>query len=183
MESPKHEEWAITRYVLSQSPEGSEVEHAEKVASQRVMGTKYDIWDVWTNDHRWWVITCPTNLYSQDSFPSMDFALTFHIGLTMRVWSKDRPDIDDEEEGRARSAWRRWKQAAEALQEAEEAEAFQAVGMRCRESLLAFVREIGSEEMLPEGETPPKRGSFVQWAEIIAGAVAAGPRSDRLRHT
>jgi hypothetical protein len=180
MESPEHEKQAITRYVLSQSPEDTEVEHAEKMASQRVMGTKYDIWDVRTNDGRWWIITSPTNLYSQDDFQSMDFALTFHTGLTMRVWSKDRPDVGDEEEGRARGAWRRWTQAAEALQEAEEAEAFQAVGMRCRESLLSFVRGVGTDEMVPDGETPPKKGSFVQWSEVIANAVAAGSRSDRL---
>lgn len=181
MESPEHEKLAISLYVLGQSPDGTSVDHAEKMASQRVMGTKYDIWDVHTNDGRWWVITNPTNLYSQENFQSMDFALTFHIGLTMRVWSKDRPDLSEEDEGRLKGAWRRWTQAAEALQQSEEAEEFQAVGVRCRQSLLSLVREIGADEMVLPNGSPPKHDDFGHWSEIIANFFTGGSRSSRMR--
>ena len=46
------------------------VEHAEKIKSERVYGTDYDAWDVHTNQGRWWVITNPTNLYSQTLMPT-----------------------------------------------------------------------------------------------------------------
>lgn len=52
----------------------AKVLHAEKIASERVMGRDYDVWDVPTNekiDNRWWVVTSPRNLYSQRLMPSI----------------------------------------------------------------------------------------------------------------
>lgn len=49
------------------------------------MGDPYEMWDVTTDQDRWWVITNPTNLYSQQHFPSLDYTLSFHIGLMARV--------------------------------------------------------------------------------------------------
>ena len=34
-----------------------------------------------TTKGRWWVITNPTNLYSQELFPSLDYAISFHVGV------------------------------------------------------------------------------------------------------
>jgi hypothetical protein len=63
-----------------------EVVHlAQKVYSEQLHTVTHDIWDVHTDRGRWWVITNPTKLYSQDQFPNMDLALTFHIGLCMRI--------------------------------------------------------------------------------------------------
>jgi hypothetical protein len=75
MRSPEYQKRAIRDYVLSQSPPETTIGHLEKVASQRILGHKHDIWDVHASDGRWWVITDPTNLYSQDQFPGMDETL------------------------------------------------------------------------------------------------------------
>jgi hypothetical protein len=55
-----------------------------------------------------------------------------------------------------RIALRRWTQAAESLDSADEAEEFQAVGMRCRESLIAMVRAIAQPTMVPKGTEEPR---------------------------
>lgn len=182
MKSPEHEKRLIERYIENEASDET-ITHLEKIASQRVFGRKYDIWDVHTDVARWWVITQPINLYSysQANFPSMDFALTFHIGLTARVMARSEPDISEEERDLSPGAWRRWSQAADALSEADEAEEFQAVGMRCRECLLTFSREIARNEMVPRGETAPKRGDFVHWSEYIANTIASGPSSEQVR--
>jgi hypothetical protein len=61
------------------------VERLEKVASERILGRDREVWDVHTDRDRWWVITEPTNLYSQKQFPSLDVALSFHVGVIARV--------------------------------------------------------------------------------------------------
>ena len=85
----EEEAQGIRDYVEGQSRRNkAKVLHAEKLASERVMGRDYDVWDVHTNekvDNRWWVVTSPTNLYSQRLMPSMDYVLSFHIGVMLRV--------------------------------------------------------------------------------------------------
>jgi hypothetical protein len=46
--------------------------------------------------------------------------------------------------------WRLWEGAVESYDTAEEAEDFQAVGMKCRESLIQFVRSLAKPEMVPK---------------------------------
>jgi hypothetical protein len=62
-----------------------QVVHLEKAASELVGPIRHDIWDVHCTDSRWWVITEPANLNSQEDFKSRDVALTFHIGLSIRM--------------------------------------------------------------------------------------------------
>ncbi len=183
MHSPEHERRAIVEYWESQSSPDEHVEHAEKVHTESLRGgQKYDIWDVHATDGRWWVITKPTNLYLQEQFPSMDFALSFHIGLGHRVvFGEKRTHETDEQRDRVSTAFRRLEQADDALSAASEAEEFQAVGMRCRECLLAFIREATTDDMVPEGEEVPKRGAFIQWSGLLASAIASGPSASRLR--
>ncbi|MCA1668670.1 MAG: hypothetical protein LC793_14985, partial [Thermomicrobia bacterium] len=157
------------------------IQHLEKVASERIYGERYDVWDIHTDVGRWWVITRPTNLYSQDEFKSMDYAFSFHVGLTTRMMARNHPQVPDEERDRLATSWRRWIQSADALDHADEAEEFQSVGMRCRECLLAFIREVASDEMVPEGESPPKRADFIHWSEHIADTIASGSGSADLR--
>src|SRR5690349_12490645 len=88
MDSPAHERVAIRHYLASQAPD-EKVVHLERVASERVIGQDHDVWDVHTNKERWWVITGPTNLYAQTQFPSMDVALSFHVGLMARIQERD----------------------------------------------------------------------------------------------
>src|SRR3546814_13390396 len=61
------------------------VQHAEQIKTERVMGTDYSVWDVHTNLNRWWVITNPTNLYSQVLMHSIDYPMSFTIGLMARA--------------------------------------------------------------------------------------------------
>jgi hypothetical protein len=83
----------ILRYWLSQSPEDDQLIHIEKSASERVGSVPHEIWDVHATSGRWWVITNPTNLYSQDDFRSRDEALTFHVGLAVRMITYNDPSI------------------------------------------------------------------------------------------
>jgi hypothetical protein len=176
----EHEERTVREYFESQSPD-EPVQHVEKLHSEVVMGRRVDVWDVHTSLGRWWVLTNPTNLYSQEHFPSMDYLISFHIGLMARVFARAARESPGPVRVRAAAAWRRWKQATEALDEAEEAEDFQAVGMRCRECLLEFIRAIADDSMIPEGEERPKLADFVGWSERAAETLAQGGSADRVR--
>ncbi|PYV11318.1 MAG: hypothetical protein DMG07_19525, partial [Acidobacteria bacterium] len=66
------EERAIREYVEWQA-RGEKVTHAEKIMTERLRDRRLDAWDVRTNKERYWVITNPRNLYSQELFPSLDY--------------------------------------------------------------------------------------------------------------
>jgi hypothetical protein len=170
MESPEHERAAIEGYMASQAYD-EKVVHLEKVASERVIGQDHGVWDVHTDKARWWVITEPTSLYAQSEFPSMDVALSFHVGLTGRVRQRAQ---SPEQEAPFAEAWRKWKQAAEVLNSGDEAEAFQSVGMYCRESLIAFVRTASEVVPLPPEVTRPYAADVKGWADVLGNVVAAG---------
>jgi hypothetical protein len=180
MDSPDREIQHIVDYMASQVSDEA-VEHLEKVASESVYGRRHDVWDVHTDKDRWWVITNPTNLYTQKQFPSMDIAISFHIGLMARVLARSAYTIPDEENQKFAHAWRCWRQAGEAFEEADEAEEFQAVGMRCRESLIAFVKEASSQVAISEGTSAPKASDYVGWSNLIADTIASGASADRRR--
>jgi hypothetical protein len=120
-------EKAIRDYVESQARD-EKVRHAERITTEFVMGRKLEGWDVRTNKGRWWVITQPTNLYSQKVFPSLDYTISFHVGVTTRMMSQPDAGVPVVEKAMMLPAWRRWEQAAEALEEADEAEEFQSLG-------------------------------------------------------
>lgn len=166
----------ITSYVESQSPDGVTVTHATRLDSKRHAHKTYDLWDVDTSDGMsWWVFTNITNLYDQAKFPDADEAFTFHLGLMRRLIEGQEvhaPKAPPAERDRLAAAWRRWQQASEALDKADEAEEFMAVGIRCREALLTFAREVGGPEWVPDGQEAPKRDAFVAWAELVAEKVA-----------
>jgi hypothetical protein len=180
MESPEHERRGVVEY-LEIEAKGELVSRVEKIASERVLGHEYDVWDVETDKGSWWVITNPTNLYSRDEFTSMDHVLSFHIGLMHRVFARQARSASagDEEVDRLRKTWRKWEQAASASEAADEAEHFQAVGVQCRETLLEFVRSVARSNMVVDGDEEPKRGDFVRWSALIAKAIT--PTSPRLR--
>jgi predicted RNA-binding Zn-ribbon protein involved in translation (DUF1610 family) len=171
---------AVSDYVETQA-RGEKVLHAEKVKSEHILGRDYVCWDVHTKKDRYWVITSPSNLYSQRYFPSLDFTLSFHVGVTARIVARSRGAPDDAQKARLTPAWRRWEQAAETLDMAEEAEDFQAVGVKCRECLIQFARSLAKLEMVPPGEDAPQRSNFISWSELIANAVAGGGSAERIR--
>jgi hypothetical protein len=172
MESPEHEARQIRLYVEGQTDE--QVTELEKIASERVLGETHDVWDVRTDKGRWWVVTGLTNLYQFDTFPSMDQVLSFHVGLTARVAERQRKEIPEDKRYRLPGAWRRFSQAVDGYNAANEAEEFQAVAMRLRECLLAFIRDVADERLVPEGRTPPKIGDFLHWSELIAESISKG---------
>jgi hypothetical protein len=171
---------AVSDYVATQARD-EKVLHAEKVKEEHVLGRDYDCWDVHTDKDRYWVITSPTNLYSQHYFPSLDFTISFHIGVTARVMARSRGAPDDAQRARLTPVWRRWEQAAETLDIAEEAEDFQAVGMKCRECLIQLARSLAKLDMVPPGQDAPQRSNFIAWSELIANTVASSGSAERVR--
>lgn len=171
---------AIASYVEGQSPEES-VTYLERISEERVLARDHIVWDVHTSGERYWVITSPTNLYSQRLFPSADFTLSFHVGLMARVSSQRTSEVSEQEHEHLAVAWRKWTQAAKMLDRSKEAEEFQAVGMRCREALVALVRELSDDSMVPANATAPKAADFIHWTEFIAHAYASGSHNAEVR--
>lgn len=171
---------AIKDYVESQTHD-EKVQHAEKVKTEHLFDSDHDCWDVHTDRDRYWVITSPTNLYSQRYFPSLDFTLSFHIGVTARIIALQRGAPNETQKSRLSPVWRRWEEAAASYDTAEEAEDFQAVGMKCRECLIQLIRSISRAEMVPNGEAEPKRSDVMAWSELIANSIASGNSNDNIR--
>lgn len=180
MKSAASEYERIQEYWDGQCPEDPVI-HLEKAASERVGSVSHDIWDLHADSGRWWIVTNPTNLYSQEDFKSRDVVLTFHVGLTLRMMSRDTVPITESAAALLPAAWRRWDQAVEALQGAREAEDYQAVGMRLRECLVAFAGEIADDVLVPEGTDRPQAANVKAWINLFAGYVAGGPSAAKLR--
>lgn len=177
----ENEALEIKQYVEWQAHGEERVLHVEMVASERIFGRQHDVWDVHTDKERWWVVTGPTNLYSQTLMPSLDYTLSFHIGLMARVAARREPEGSEAEQEFLLVTNRKMVQASEAFDQADEAEEFQAVGMRCRECLLAMVRELTSGTDIAEGQNLPKVADFPAWNERIANAVSPGSSAEHAR--
>lgn len=170
----------VRTYVESQS-RGEKVLHLERMKTEYVHSRRYEVWDVHLEHGRWWVVSSPTNLYPQDLFPSSDYTLSLHIGLTARILSTKHGDTNPAEDERVIGAFRRWEQGYDALARADEAEEFQAVGNHCRMALLELVREVGDPAMVPAGQPAPQRDNFLAWLELIADMIAASSSAQRVR--
>lgn len=144
---------------------------------------RHDIWDVHCSASRWWVVTNPTNLYTQADFKSRDVVLTFHVGLMMRVsYAQEREvPVGPEPADLLPGSWRRWQQAFEAYDSGDEAETFQSVGVRLRECLVSFIGETRSDDLVPDDQTAPKGSDFKAWVELLANFLAPGDGSAKLR--
>ncbi len=105
----EHEADHIAKYVEWQCQKDAErVTYLEKLRTENVFGADYDCWNVRTDKKRYWVITNPTNLYSQDLFPSLDYTLSFHIGL-------DGPRSVPAQGGERGTSWRPARRGFSAL--------------------------------------------------------------------
>jgi hypothetical protein len=176
------EEREIVEYFEAESRKAeAKVQHLELVKTETVWGRTHKVWDVHATDGRWWVITEPTNLYSHSLFPSLDYTLSFHIGLMARVMARQARQANLMNVELFASAWRRWEQAAEAIDLAKEAEDFQAVGMKCRECLLAFARDAQKNISVPEKMEAPKRSDLIHWMELVADQIAGGAHTKEIR--
>jgi hypothetical protein len=157
------------------------VQHAEKIRSERVLGTDHDVWDVHTNLNRWWVITNATNLYSQTLMPSVDYTLSFHIGLMARIQARREPEEDETLQQLVSVTFRKIYQAQLAFDASDEVEDFQAIGLQCREAMTSFVREVLEAGLFDDLEDPPKKGDFVAWSDNVIGARVSGGNAEYVR--
>ncbi|MBO9589442.1 hypothetical protein [Devosia sp.] len=162
----------VTSYFEWQAPE-LKIEFMQKVYAETVIGHRHDVWDIHTNRDRWWVITNPTNLYSQQQFPSMDLAVTFHMGLCLRIPRTGRQASNGRRVLPFGDVWNDLRAASAALGQAHNVADYQTIGVRCREVLLAFVA-IAQDEHDWASEERPKRADFKAWAEIICNTALPG---------
>lgn len=164
----------VKRYMQSEAPDLT-VEFIQKVYSENVMKVRHDVWDVHTNVDRWWVITEPMNLYSQEQFPNMDYALSFHVGLCVRIPRSERQKLPDEPGEVFIACFRGLNEATEALGQAQEMADLQAIGVRCREVLLTFIDIV--QRVVPWRATeqpPPKRADLKGWTDYFCSVALAG---------
>ena len=183
VEMTEQEEHEIRQYVGSQTADrDNEVHLVQRVGRRRIAGYTHDLYDVWmSKGDRWWVITGMTNLYAQEDFHDLDQVFTFHLGLCALLRERFRIEADEESAAYIGRAWRRYAKAVDAMSEAEEAEDFQAVGIRCREALLAVIRDHATAPWLPGTESPLKVADFGGWVELHAQALASGRMRSYLR--
>lgn len=180
VEHDPHSEQDIADYVHREARDET-VQHIEHIKQEVILGDTYEIWDVTTDKDRWWVITNLTNLYSQKHFPSLDFTLSFHIGLMMRLRSRS---------GRANSdaptpfeeVFRRQKQAEYHYDRAVEAEDYQAVGMQLRECLLSLASALRRRVQTEPDSERPQDANFIAWSGILMDKLCAGKSNKKIRH-
>jgi hypothetical protein len=167
----------VIRY-MEREAQDLTVEFAQKVYSENVLNHRHDVWDVHTDKDRWWVITNPTNLYSQDQFPNMDYAVTFHVGLCIRIPRSEKPNLGGLPIEPFAECYRGLSETSEALKHAEEASDYRAIGVRCRETLLAFAH-VGQLVVPWTAEVAsPKRSDFKAWSDHICDKILAGKAQD-----
>lgn len=53
--------------------------------------------------------------------------------------------------------------------------------MRLRECLLSFAGETRSDDLVPDGGSPPKASNFKAWSELLANFLAPGESASALR--
>lgn len=169
----------IASYVEGQAPD-EEVRHVERIKTEVVLGDVYEMWDVTTDIGRWWVITNLTNLYSQKHFPSLDYTLSFHIGLMMRL--KSRPDnAGADDPSPFDEVLRREKQASDRHDRAVEAEDYQAVGMLLREALVSLLGALRRRTVIPEDIERPQDANFIAWTDVLMNQLCPGSSNKNLR--
>ncbi|SMD15116.1 gamma-glutamylcyclotransferase family protein [Rhizobium sp. RU36D] len=178
LKATKEETEEVREYFEWQAPD-LQVTFMQKVYSEAVMNTRHDVWDIHTNKDRWWVITGGTNLYSQEQFPNMDLALTFHLGLMLRI-----PRTEKQQEGDLNilpfgSVFEKIEEAGTALAQAQNLSDYQAVGVRCRETLLELIGVAQDAAMWTD--EPPQRANFRAWAEIICNSLLPGDSNKERR--
>jgi AIG2-like family len=170
----------VREYFEWQAPD-LEVTFMQKVYSETVLNTRHDVWDIHTNKDRWWVITGGTNLYSQEQFPNMDIAVTFHIGLMLRI-----PRTEEQQQNDLRilpfgPVFEKMEEAGTAVTQAHNLADYQAVGVRCREALLELIGV--AQDAAKWTDTPPQRANFRAWAEIICNDLLPGETNKERRGT
>jgi len=178
LHATKEEIEEIREYFEWQAPD-LEVTFMQKVYSEAVLNTRHDVWDIHTNKDRWWVITGGTNLYSQEQFPNMDLALTFHLGLILRIPRTEAQQEDDLRILPFGPVFQKMQEAGIAVTQAQNLADYQAVGVRCREALLELIGVV--QDAVIWTNTPPQRANFRAWVEIICNDLLPGDTNKERR--
>lgn len=177
--SDPHSEMDIATYVEGQARD-EDVQHVERIKQEIVLGDTYEIWDVTTDKDRYWVITNFTNLYSQKHFPSLDYTLSFHIGLMMRMRNQSNR-VDAGDPSPFDEVLRREEQAQDRHDSAVEAEDYQAVGMLLRESLISLIAALRRRTELPDEAERPQDSNFLGWSDVLMNQLCGGGSNKELR--
>lgn len=176
----EHDEAEIADYVNGQCRGEEFVQHLELVKTEFVLGRQYDVWDVHTDKQRWWVLTNLTNLYPQEHFPSLDYTLSFHIGLMQRLMARQERESEFEPDP-FEEVYRRLSEAADQIVRAVQAEEFQSIGMRLREGLIALI-DIVKRVLNPKAEGElPKSADVVGGSNAIINHACPGKSNKALR--
>jgi hypothetical protein len=168
----------VREYFEWQAPD-LQVTFMQKVYSEAVGNTRHDVWDIHTNKDRWWVITGGMNLYSQEQFPSMDLALTFHVGLIIRVPRTEEQREDDLHLLQFAPVFEKIEEVGTAMTQAQNLTDYQAVGVRCREALLELIG-VAQDAAVWTNEAP-QRANFRAWTEIICNDLLPGDTNKERR--
>lgn len=112
----------------------------------------------------------------------MDIAVTFHVGLCIRIPRSEKPKLSDVSVEPFAVCYRQMSDASEALQQAQEIGDYQFIGVRCREVLLAFT-DAAQKVFSWSSEAPePKRADFKAWMEHVCSSAFAGATHESRRH-
>lgn len=162
----------VKNYLKAQAPDLS-IDFVQKVYSEMVGPARHDIWDVHTDGGRWWVITPPTNFYSQNDFPNMDLALTFHVGLAIRIPRSEQQRLSEIPAEPFGQCFRDLQETNEALTNADEVADYQAIGVRCRETMLAFTNVV--QVLIPSAPVQAlKRADLKAWVSYFCEVALRG---------
>lgn len=170
----------IAEYVESQASDET-VQHVERVTVEYIMGTQYEVWDVTTDKDRWWVLTNLTNLYSQRHFPSLDYTLSFHVGLMMRMRSRNQRLGPGEDPTPFDEVLRRLSQAEGLLDRGVEAVDFQTVGMHLRECLISLMAVVRRRADLSAQIERPQDANVIAWSDLLLNHYCPGSSNKELR--
>lgn len=176
-----HDEAEIADYVNGQCRGEETVQYVERIKTEFVTGQRFDAWDVHTDKQRWWVLTNLTNLYPQAYFPSLDYTLSFHIGLMHRIQSHQERERGGCDPVPFDEVYRRRDEVADLIVEAIEAEEFQSAAMRLRECLITLVGAMRRRIQLSAGGAFPKDADVPGWNEILINHLCPGEPNKVLR--
>jgi hypothetical protein len=171
-EPAEHEVRRIRDYVNSQSRQDDQARLVQKSGSYRVGRRVHDVYDVHCARARWWVITEPAHLYDQHDFPEAEQALIFHFGVG------SVPGPAESRRGRRGARGTRRRRLASLSPGAvcngcrwRVGGHFQAVGLKCRDALIALAKDHAADEWVGTLAEPPRAAdSRVVLADWLSGA-------------
>jgi hypothetical protein len=89
----------------------------------------------------------------------------------MRISEHSRVEASADRREHAEGAWRRYTAAVDTMNTADDAEDFQAIGVKCREALLALARENRDASWVGDVADPPQADNLKGWMEIFAARL------------